>query len=519
MIDADFVVIGSGPAGVSAAIPLVRAGRKVLMIDGANGHTPALTSQPTSPAAPWRHMFGENLEALVLDENQSPKLSTPAARRIVEPYLRKTAITASDFLAVGAIARGGLSSIWGGFAVEYDADDLRGWPISPADLQPFYRRVTERIGVSGSSGDDLCDFYGQSSELEPPLRIGRTAERIFARYCARGRTDRFAMGRARNAIITKDRPNRAACDLRRDCLWGCARGAIYDSRFDLIELARHPNFQLLDDALAVRVHRAERTWNVLTADGRAVMAPTILLAAGCLATTKLAIGALERPPKEIRVLSSPVLALPFLVPSRLGAPAATDGYSLAQLGYRYGFAQQAGAYVTGGIYEIDGLPTWSFTARLPLSKRGGMQLFPLLTSALGIATCYFSGEFSDNSVRWVEANGRISLTVRGGFAPALSRILGAVRRGLGREFRRIGAWMLPGAALAGPGTDVHYGGTLPMGLPDVAGTDRWGELNGAPGLFVVDGASLPSVAPKYPTLTIMANAGRIGQHLADLGSP
>jgi choline dehydrogenase-like flavoprotein len=48
------------------------------------------------------------------------------------------------------------------------------------------------------------------------------------------------------------------------------------------------------------------------------------------------------------------------------------------------------------------------------------------------------------------------------------------------------------------------------------GTSPLGELNGAPGIHVVDGAALPSLSAKYPTLTIMANAARIGHALAGL---
>ena len=35
MLDCEFLIIGSGPAGVNAAWPLAKAGKKVVMIDGA----------------------------------------------------------------------------------------------------------------------------------------------------------------------------------------------------------------------------------------------------------------------------------------------------------------------------------------------------------------------------------------------------------------------------------------------------------------------------------------------------
>ena len=72
---ADILVIGSGPAGVSAAFPLVQAGRRVVMIDCGS-------ERDDEPGAPWQRMLGVHLEALTPDDGLSPKLRTPEARRL-----------------------------------------------------------------------------------------------------------------------------------------------------------------------------------------------------------------------------------------------------------------------------------------------------------------------------------------------------------------------------------------------------------------------------------------------------
>jgi choline dehydrogenase-like flavoprotein len=50
--------------------------------------------------------------------------------------------------------------------------------------------------------------------------------------------------------------------------------------------------------------------------------------------------------------------------------------------------------------------------------------------------------------------------------------------------------------------------------PEPGQTDAFGEVAGMPGVFAVDGASLPSLPAKSHTLTIMANADRIASHVA-----
>ena len=54
-----------------------------------------------------------------------------------------------------------------------------------------------------------------------------------------------------------------------------------------------------------------------------------------------------------------------------------------------------------------------------------------------------------------------------------------------------------------------------MGGPGAASTSADGELTACDGLYVADGAALPNLPAKHPTLTIMANADRIGRAIAE----
>ena len=72
---------------------------------------------------------------------------------------------------------------------------------------------------------------------------------------------------------------------------------------------------------------------------------------------------------------------------------------------------------------------------------------------------------------------------------------------------------LPGAtSILEPGADAHYAGVLPMGGAGPFSSGDLGEIG--KGLHVVDGAGLPSLSSTHPTLTIMANATRIGERVA-----
>lgn len=512
--DAEFIVIGSGPAGVSAAIPLVEAGRRVLMIDGAH---PSPLPAETASEPPWRRMLGADLAALRPDDGLSPKLRTPVALDVVGGFRRWADLSEDRFFATGAMARGGLSQVWGGFVSELGADDIHGWPFGVDELAPSYRAVAERIGLSGSTDDDMADFYGRNGPVQPAAPIGPTADAILQRYRRRKRRADFALGLARNAMLTVVHGERQACDLSLACLWGCARGAIYDARQDIAALRRHDNFAIRDGVTALRLAPALRGWEIATAPGGPPLrAARIVLAAGTLGTLRLAIPLLGIEKTVLRLLNSPVMAMPLLVTRRLGQPAPTRGYALAQLGFRLDYGAAPTDYVTGGLYETVALPPASFAARLPLGRRAATVLFNALAPALAITTVYFPGHCSANEVAVDLSGGQVRIGLRGGVSDDFDAVARRVRRRLNTIWRRLGARPLPGATVAVAGTDAHFGGLFPMGLDDVQGTSRFGELNAAPGVHLVDGAVLPTVSAKFTTFTIMANADRIGRHLASV---
>jgi choline dehydrogenase-like flavoprotein len=486
---------------------------RVLMIDGASRETTA----PDGSSARWRWMLGSELEALVPDQDTSPKLRTPVSQRIVGRFRNNSEVRGDDgFIAVGAHARGGLSQIWGGFACEFDSSDLAGWPISPVDLAPSYRSVTERIGVSGSSTDDMAGFYGRSSVVLPPLPVGPLAGEILRRYRPGSQGSNFGLGLARHAILTVDKDNRLACDLRNHCIWGCERGAIYDARSDVQLLAKHENFRILDDALACALTRTSAGWTVTLQNRQGLHAPRIVLAAGTLGTLPLVIPLVPSPPQQLRLLTNPVFAMPLLMPRYLGRPAPDCGYSLAQFGYRYRYAEEPAEYVTGVGFEVTGLPLSSIAARLPFSRRAAMEFVRPLSSAMLICTGFLPGTCSNNTVRWRQDGERASIVVSGGFASHLTSKFQDATAALRKIWRQLGAWVLPGTALAAPGADVHYAGPFAMGSQMPHGTTAFGELHCAPGVFIADGASFPTLPSKFLTLTVMANADRIGRRLASM---
>ncbi len=492
------IVVGSGPAGVSAAWPLVLAGLRVLMLDGSPDDEPVRPSREK-----WKQRFGSDFAGLELDSDVSPKLATPQAHAARKDYDARLGLETQDFLAVGSLARGGLSKIWGALAEPFADDELADFPFAPGELAASYSAVQRRIGISGGAD-------AQTDVLTSPA-----ARKLHARFRARRGVGGLSLHPARNAVLLQDHDERAACNACGECLYGCARGAIYDSALELPALRRFVNFSYAPDHFVRGLgEEGGRPFvDVETRSGRMKLSSrATVLAAGCIATTALALRRVGHVGHPVRLLSNPAAAAAFVSPLLIGADRPRDAFSLGQLFFR--LDTRAGR-AAGVIYGADALPADLFAARLPFSRPLALRLAHALAPALLVATCYAPGALSRNEVTVHAEDGPARIVIEGrqtaeGRA-ALDEALAALRR----NFIALGVLPVPGSAsVLPPGADVHYAGTLPMGGAGAVATSTAGELNGATNVFIADGACLPNLPATHPTLTIMANADRIGREIA-----
>lgn len=523
----DVLIVGSGPAGVSAAWPLVRAGVNVVMIDAGAGedldpvNAPASLGDLRSSQDTWPFRFGRELESLSAARNAdaSPKLSTPAALRLTRTFAERTAITASGLRCLGAQASGGLSNIWGAFACAFDSEDLSGTVLAAGVLDASYRAVAERIGISGVD-DDVGRHLGIDLPLQSPIELDDGPADLIARY-ARHKSivnaGGLELGRARNAVLSEDMDTRRACARTGLCLWGCPRKAIYNARYELAKLGALPNFSLIPGKRAVSVRHDELGASVTTVDatgvGEEIRAGKAILCAGTFESTRLALDMLSYR-RPVPLLCNPVSALALLQPRRLGVSAAGEGFALAQLAYRLSLPDNT--YAFGAIYTSEGLPMADLARSIPLSRPVAAKLAAMLSPSMLVATCYLDGALSQCTA---ELRGD-ALHLEGGHLHAAEVAAAMAKRRLAKLFRRLGCFLLPGSGgLSTPGSDAHYAGTLPHRLTQPADglpwTDKGGRLAASANVYVADGSVLPRLPAKHCTLTIMANADRIGRGIAE----
>jgi choline dehydrogenase-like flavoprotein len=208
---ADVLIIGAGASGGIAAKRLVEAGLKVVALEQGDWQDPARYR-----GAHWDW----ELTAL------KPWSSNPNIRRAPADY--PIDVADSDMQIVMFNGVGGSTILFNGNWHRLQPDDFRrrsvsgladDWPISYAEMEPFYDRTDREIGVSGLAGDPM---YPPSAELPlPPFNL-RPGPLSVARVLHRRGWHWWP---TTNAILSAPYQGRRGCIQRGTCQTGCNEGA------------------------------------------------------------------------------------------------------------------------------------------------------------------------------------------------------------------------------------------------------------------------------------------------------
>jgi len=520
--DFDVIVVGSGPAGVSAAFPLVEAGLRVLMVDG--GKRPDINPPETdflsaraNDDKQWEWMVGKDFHALKMLDAVSPKLRVPFHAYAFDGFGHENRIEGKSFITVGSLAKGGLSNAWGCGVARFSPGEISELPFPASDLDLSYAKVSRRMGISGKADDDLSDYFMLDEYAQPPIPMDISHAYMFRLYSDQRKilhSRGFKLGHSRVAVLSEDIFGRQACNLSGNCLWGCQRHSLYSATYDLLALRRYKNFSELSGFVVEELKCSKGGWRIEgcgTSDSglKSISAGKIVMAAGTLATTRIVLKSLNYT-QPVPVLSCPTAAFLLWLPKMTGAPR-MPGFGLGQLSFTLSLHGDYTAH--GSTFSTTGIQLSEFARHVPMRRRCSMDLLRGLLSSCVVGNLFLPGRLTAAEAK---LDNNESLIISGKYGGEAQPLMHEANRALSRAYRRLGAVLLPGSfTVASPGADIHYAGTLPMKVsPSRGETSPYGEVNGLDGVFVVDGACLPMLPEKPHTLTIMANADRIGRQLA-----
>ncbi len=235
----DVVVVGSGATGGWAAKRLAEAGLKVALLDA---------GRAVSPSEFTEHMPAYQLKY----RNHSPVMvkTRPIQRQcyacmeynyewfvndLENPYS-----TPADkpFSWQRCRVVGGRSLVWGRHSYRFSDVDFKAasrdgygddWPISYADLAPYYDIVESYVGISGAAENNPMLPDG---DFLPPMEMSCGETRLRDSSRAKfGRT--VTIGRV--AVLTQMHNNRLPCHYCGPCERGCMTFSYFSSPFTTVK--------------------------------------------------------------------------------------------------------------------------------------------------------------------------------------------------------------------------------------------------------------------------------------------
>jgi choline dehydrogenase-like flavoprotein len=531
------IVIGSGASGGMAAWNLTRQGIDVLLLDAGDKFERAKFWTHVRPwEAQGRLARGERPPQFFLSTKEQPYL-TPEGR---------------PFELTRVWGHGGKTNVWGRVSLRYSEMDFKAaerdgweipWPISYADLAPYYDHVEELIGVCG--GADDSEVLPGSKFLQPPP-APRCGERLLEKGMHKVGIPVVAGRRANMTRRTRSFP---ACHYCGNCGQGCDTASFFCSADHLLpDAVKTGRLEIRSNAVVGRIltdteglARGVQYFDRHTGEERQALAKVVVVGASCVDSTRLLLNSKsERHPNGLgngsdvigRYLCEQIrLNATGFFPVLAGTPTRNDrgigGEHIymprfnhrpgRKRDYLRGFGAQfwnTGASASGaheGSHHVPGFgaalkqeikrrhPAWfeihPFGEVLPYA-RNRITVDPAQVDRYGVALAKIDYQIGDNERKMTEH-----------MADTIEEIVKAAGGELVNYQR---------GKLDAMGSAIHEHGTCRMGAdPKRSALNRFNQMHEVKNVFVVDGSSFPNASEKNPTLTILALSWRATDYLAD----
>lgn len=521
----DVIVIGSGPAGVHAALPLVDAGLNVLMIDGGMGPT----SEPPVTHKNFEDVRREdaNQDELFLGRDYSSipvngllgghggGMTSGNRSYVIKGTQDALPLNVRNGMIVQSLAEGGLGAAWGAASAYMSDANLRLMGLNPREMDRFYDEITGIVGVSGPETRE---------GIQPAMPPDHHADFMLKR-AQKKREPLYGLGvdivQPHSAVLTQDKNGRKATSLADMDYYADPGKSVYRPQYTLEELKRKPNFTYAGGNVVQYVE--ETAENVIVfaqpMDDRTVnrrwTAKRVIVAAGAINTARILLRSRNMFNMPVPFIAKPHMFAACVRPSSLGKKGPAARSSLCQLLMIDGAVHGGPDSGCAQLYSYRSLLLFRLLGNAPLPVPEALGLLSMYAPSLIIADIRFPGLPRAGQHltlrRSEDARGVLDID----FTPGRTHVELLSLKRITRAMRMTG--LLPVKIMDLPeGSTSHYAGTVPVSTDEKLplSSDPDGKLHRSRHIYVAD-ASVFRMLPSLPhTLTIMANARRIGKIVA-----
>jgi choline dehydrogenase-like flavoprotein len=399
----------------------------------------------------------------------------------------------------------------------YRAEDIADWPITARELEPYYKAVFDFLPLAATH-DDLAEMFPLHSETYKPFMPSWQAKRLLEHLNSHRellRAKGFTYGASRLALQAQPREDHQGCIYCGLCMYGCPQDAIYSTAQTLDRLVRKKQISYVQDVVVdrleetgemVRIHAHDR----ISGAPQTFDAARVFLGSGVFPTAKILLKSLQQPNATLTMQDSQYFVLPLLGWYSAAAFARAKLHTLSQVFIEM-TDQALGDYpVHLQLYTYNDL--YAQAVRHVLGKAYPLLKYPanLLLDRLMVIMGYLHSDLSESATICLQGE---TLAVQRKVNPVAAKTVHRVVKKLSRHAFSLGFVPLsPLLKIGNPGQGFHCGGTFPMRHHPANGeTDIYGRPADFRRVHVIDASVLPSIPSTTITLTVMANAYRIGK--------
>ncbi|MFM0097801.1 GMC family oxidoreductase [Paraburkholderia nemoris] len=257
-VAADVVIVGSGVVGALMADQLVRQGYSVVMLEA------GLRIQRATAVENWRNMpfpnrVGSDFQGLYPQAKAAPAplyfppndyvaLSGPSGGSFKQGYLR----------TVGGTTWHWAASCWRHLPVDFRMKSTYGvgrdWPISYDDLEPYYCRAEQELGVAGPNDPSRQSPTERSRPYPMDMVPWAYGDTRFAEVVNAYGYRSIPIPQARSTRPWNGRPT---CCGNNNCQPICPIGAMYNG-IHHVQSAEHHGARVLAESVVYKIDTDER---------------------------------------------------------------------------------------------------------------------------------------------------------------------------------------------------------------------------------------------------------------------
>jgi len=515
----DVLVVGSGPGGATTAARVAETGKRVLLLERGD-FLPRERDNWNAHA-----VFGAG--KYTADETFYDLHDRP-----FQPELHYYV--------------GGNSKVYGAALLRLlpaDFDEVQhpngvapAWPLSYADMEPYYVRAEHLFWVHGQHGEDPYAGFSSQDYLYPPVQHEPHIQGVSDELEQLGLHPFHLPVGVQLVQDAHGLPTRESPCLRCDRIDGfpCPVGAKADAETAVVRpaLAAHPNLELMTNTT---VERLVTDGSGSSVSGVAATLPDgssqdftadiVVLSAGAILSAALLLeSANEEHPRGL-ANSSDMVGRNYMCHNNLALiafsrePNPTVFQKTLALNDFYG-ASEDWEYPMGNIQMLGKSDDWQLKGAAPR----GLAWAP--TAPYGLVAKH-SVDFWLSSEDIPLPESRVTLRPDGAIRLALQpgnnvEALKRLRQTFQEKLSKLGMVHMRSARslYLHKGFDAaataHQAGTARFGTdPSTSVLDINCKAHDLDNLYVVDGSFMPSIGAMNPTLTIIANALRVADHIAE----